>query len=223
MIRGDSTDENGDPTFCKPNNIIAKLSDSSSKNPQLVLCDSAFSTKSKSVSGDVRQLQDVCNTENFGELRVLGGTFIRLYTQYEALVGKKYKTDDYAYGATQAQQLMERHEGDSAVSNSDSYNIFATDLYWTKYCQGRPKVLERDFTNKRLEFVRSGIDDAFVMVNVLLNASNTDKELFMKVHDKYFPRSNSHGDDPDEGVMGWSSLSYMYLKNIKCIILGYRK
>ena len=52
------------------------------------------------------------------------------------------------------------------------------------------------------------------MVNVLLDASKNEKELFMKVYDKYFPGSDSDRGEPHPDVMGWSSYHICNLKNI---------
>lgn len=104
--------------------------------------------------------------------------------------------------------MMESHRGESAISNSDSYHYFATDFYWTKNCQGRPKVdTWHDFTDdESVESVRTGMDDAILILNVLLDGFRNEKELFMGVYDEYFLRSDSNRDDPDNNVMGWSSL-----------------
>ena len=61
------------------------------------------------------------------------------------------------------------------------------------------------------------------MINVLLDGSRNEKRLFMKVYDKYFLRSDSNRNEPDAAVMGWSSLSYLYLKNINDYSSGLPK
>ena len=188
-----------------------------------MVCDSAF-TSTQSINDLKDPTQRVCD-ENSNDVKVLGGSLIREYTRYKAVVGKS-QTNDYAYGISKVRQLMQKLKGEShgskfALSNADSYHYLAIDFYWTKYCsKGRPKIILSDFTEPQLGFIRIGISDAIDMVNVLLDASNNKKELFMNVYNKYFPSSASNRDDPDEDVMGWSSLSYMYLKSINMCSTG---
>lgn len=100
------------------------MAHASTQNPQVVLSGGAFETQMITDARHFRELQKTCNIRYFRRLNVLGGSLIRVYTQYEGLVGEQSKTDDYAYGDSQAQQLMQRGQGESAISNSDSYNLF---------------------------------------------------------------------------------------------------
>ena len=84
-----------------------------------------------------------------------------------------------------------------------------------------PRILDdRQFTDGQKAKIQSGFNEVIYLVKALLDASNNDKDFFMSVYDKYFLRRTPNwkfwkkGGDPRSRVMGWSSLSYMYLKNI---------
>ena len=232
IVRGDNPNEN-ENSFCKPGNQFATLHDASPKNPQLVLCDLAFKTQSiidvlqtDPMSGLTQPKQDFCRRyfrdQSNVEQQVLGGPLICEYTKYEAVVGQWPKTRDYRYGAAAVQQFNKESRID-ALLNADSYHYFATEFYWARNCKSEPRILYDQFSAIQTQKIESGFDDAILMVNVLLGVYKNEKELFMSVYDKYFPRSSSNGGEPDNVVMGWSSSSYMSLKNINTYSSGLPK
>ena len=77
-----------------------------------------------------------------------------------------------------------------------------------------PKVSNDFDGNEDRAKLHSAFSDAIDMVNVLLDAARNDRDFFMSVYDKYFPRDQRDQDNPHPRVMGWSSLSYIYLMNI---------
>ena len=178
-----------------------------------MLCDGAFTTQANSIRVLSDYRQHSCDRD-YVELKVPGGLLIREYTKYEALVGKKSKTEDNGYGASQSKCMMQNDQSKFTMYNADSYHYFVTELYWANRCKGRPRVSENDFTVEQNEHIHSAIDDAILMVNVLLGASKNDKKLFMKIYKKYFLTSGRIRRKADGAVMGWSSLSHMRLKNI---------
>ena len=215
-IRKDSPDKGQGNQVCTDPNMLAKLNaDENSRNPELVLCDNAFKTNSINFLTESGQLQHICQGYFQGRqsdlnLQVLGGTLMRKYTQYKALVGKGSTTTDFTYRAPEAQQLKDNRD---SMINAGSYYYFATELFWTWYCHpdtGRPRM-RKQFSNTEEEQIETSINDAIEMVIELLDGAENDRQLFMTVYNKYFPRSDSDGNEPNDDVMGWS-LSYMCLK-----------
>ena len=85
-----------------------------------------------------------------------------------------------------------------------------------------PKILLSDFSDpEKRQKIQSGINGAIYLANLPLDASQNDKEFFMSIYDKYFPRRTpnwkfwKNGQDPRSRVMGWcSSLSYINIIHV---------
>ena len=201
--------------------MLSKLNGETSRNPKLVLCDHAFETRNINLLADPERQHDndICKLyfqdQSKINLQVLGGTLISQYTHYQALVGKKSSTTDYAYDALEVKTIK---NSPASLKNAGSYYNFATEVYWRWHCDpatGRPLINGGDFSGTlETQKINPGISDAFEMVRVLLKAFRNERQLFMNVYNKYFPPSDSDGGEPHPAVMGWSSLSYIYLKNI---------
>ena len=193
-----------------------------------MLCDSAFDTRS--ISDLSHSPRDICQTyirdPSDANVQVLGATLIREYMRDKNVVGMMIMMPDNVYGANQVQRLKnddvqrlgnDPHYQSSTLINADSYANFAMDLYWSQHCinptvrtqpvPGQPRILNPLFTNEERRKIDNGIKDAIDIINFLLVGSENDRELFMRVYEKYFPKAGN--GEPDNTVIGWSSLSYL--------------
>lgn len=147
-IRPDYPDPNNNNVMsCRTSNDIAELREWWTPNPQMVLCNAAFT------HGGIGKGYGLLPIWPFGvpavacgnfdpevswKMDTLGATLLHEYTHYLNLVGPPggagplpRETDDIAYGPYNVRNM----DKTQATKNGDSYNWFATENLWTVICQ----------------------------------------------------------------------------------------
>ena len=128
-------DSEGKP-LCSDGKKIAALDPETGR---LIICDIAF--RLKTISSLKDPMQETCKWFQSRQVNsffsVLGWTLVHEYTHFNALTSRHLngkEAADPAYGYYNVQQLRITKPRETSL-NADSYDCFAEEFFWTKYCK----------------------------------------------------------------------------------------